>query len=118
MYKIDDISFQLGMICSFCEMVHQGVKRLALSPPVEQENIETVFAEAQGIAESFGVICYRDDDFIATDLAPRNALVGKTVILFYKDESVLQEYLALKSQNPAQTEATQKLCELLSYPRA
>lgn len=118
MYKIDEISFQLGMVCAFCEMVQQGVKRLALSPPVEQENIEIIFAEAAGIAESFGVFCYRDDEFLATDLADRAALLGKTVILFYKDERVLKEYIALKSQNPAQTEATQRLCELLSYPRA
>jgi hypothetical protein len=36
---IDRLSFQLGMIDCFAEMVAAGVKRLAISPPLDQEEV-------------------------------------------------------------------------------
>ena len=45
--KIDRISFQLGMINCFVEMVACGVKKMAISPPVTPQDYELV-GEASG----------------------------------------------------------------------
>ncbi len=41
-FKVERISFQLGMINCFVEMVACGVKKLALSPPLSPEDYVTI----------------------------------------------------------------------------
>ena len=40
-FKIDKLSFQLGMINTFVEMVACSVKKLAISPPLTPEDYST-----------------------------------------------------------------------------
>lgn len=112
----DAFSFNLGMVNAFCEMVEQGVKRLALSPPIESELIPDFLPCAKEIAANFGVTCYADSNFLETELASRAELENKTVILLYRDQSVLQEYLHIKSSASCTPQATTLLRKLLGYP--
>jgi hypothetical protein len=47
---IDRRSFILGMMAAFAECVANECKKAALSPPFYPEDYETVFAEAENIA--------------------------------------------------------------------
>ena len=73
--KIDKFSYHLGAADCFCEMVCAGVKRIALSHP-----------------------CDTKDEAFLTDLFPLSLNQGKVNVIFYQDETVLQEYLGLKAE--------------------
>ncbi|HJA36978.1 MAG TPA: hypothetical protein H9666_10855 [Firmicutes bacterium] len=125
--QLDPLSYQLGMVGAFCEMVQQGVKSLALSPPIPTSQAGTALAAAQEIAGHYGVRCWADGDFLPSDLAHAEDLAGHTVILLYRDDAVLSAYQALKDRRsalaargmaPRQADAaiTPELRQLLGYP--
>ena len=97
-FKINRASFQLGMINCFVEMVACGVKRLALSPPVSPEDYETVKQASDRIVEAFGIKSYLETSLMVTDLQPASFTEGKWSILYYEEDAVLDEYLALKKR--------------------
>ena len=92
----DERSFHLGMIEAFCEMVAQGVKPLAFSPVLESEEWQTLQPYAEQTAARFAVYSFAEPELFAGDLADADSLKGKIVVLYYKDEAVLKEYLAIK----------------------
>ena len=96
--KIDILSFKLGMIESFCEIVGAGVKKLALSPPLENSEYESMKEEENKIVEKFNVYSYVEKDFIPSDLVEDKEIENQIIILYYKDEKVLNEYLELKEK--------------------
>ncbi len=122
----DRLSYQLGMVAAFCEMVQQGVKRLALGPPMQVEDLPVLEPACHQIAQRYGVHCWTDRSFLPSDLANEQALCGKAVILLHRDEAVLAEYQALKARrtalleqmSPAEADAaiTPALRRLLGYP--
>ena len=57
---IDRLSFQLGMINCFAEMVAVGVKRLAISPPLSPEDYEAIREVSDSIVEGSGILSYLD----------------------------------------------------------
>ena len=95
---IDRISFQLGMINCFAEMVACGVKRLALSPPVFPADYEIIREPSDRIAKGFGIKSYLETSLLVTDLQPASFTEGKWSILYYEEKAVLEEYLALKKR--------------------
>ena len=97
--QLDPLSYQLGMVGAFCEMVQQGVKSLALSPPIPTSQAGTALAAAQEIAGHYGVRCWADGDFLPSDLAHA-------------------EDLAARGMAPRQADAaiTPELRHLLGYP--
>ncbi|THB77123.1 MAG: hypothetical protein D3926_16155 [Desulfobacteraceae bacterium] len=99
--NIDRISFQLGMINCFVEMVACGVKNLALSPPMTPEDYEIVKPLSDRIVEAFGMKSWLEKDLIATDLQSDDFVAGKWVMLYYASDEILDAYLELKKQRAA-----------------
>ncbi len=97
-YHIDTLSFDLGMITAFCEIVGGGIKPLALSPIVPFERLQFTAELSADIEKNFGVKSYLEKDFITCDLATAEELKDCGVIFYYKEEKVLNEYLMLKEK--------------------
>lgn len=99
MREIDDYSYQCGVMDCFCEMVRAGVKRLALSHPMDTKQERDALLEyAQELCSRYGVQYYPEDEGLITDLFPLSMNRGKYNILFFKEEKVLEEYLSLKAE--------------------
>jgi len=122
----DQISYHLGNIGSFAEMVQAGVKQLALSPALPPQEMDVLMKEAQKIAERYNVQLHRESDLIVTDLFPANVAVGKDVLLIYNG-TTLNQYQSLKKEkeilvqngqyNGKSREAiSRRFGRLLSYP--
>ncbi len=97
-YKLDKGSFFLGMIEAFSEVVMQEVKDLAFGPPMEEEDWQKIRGAALDIFKKFGVNYYEEKSLINTDIAPREALVGKLVPIIYLKAEVFDKYMVLKHQ--------------------
>jgi hypothetical protein len=126
--KVDRISFQMGMINCFVEMVACGVKKLAISPPISPFDYRLVGKASEDIVRGFGIKSYLEKSLLVTHLQPAEFTEGKWSILYYEDDKVLEDYLALK-RNKQQLEQSGQYNEkarkkisfefgrLLSYPR-
>lgn len=126
-YDIDPISYCLGMINCFVEMVACGVKTLALSPPIEPNEYEIIKRESDKIVNGFKIKSYLDKELIKTDLQSEDFTKGKWSILYYEDDSILNMYLDLKNKieelnktgeykGSIRKEISKSFGELLSYP--
>lgn len=126
-FKIDRISFKLGMINCFAEMVACGVKKLALSPPLSPNDYETIRKYSDKIVEEFDINFFIEEDLLITDLQSEDFTRGKCSILYFKDPEILDEYLALKEKKRemeqkghydehARKKISRKFMRLLSYP--
>ena len=123
---IDQVSYQLGMITAFAEVVAAGVKKLGLSPPLDPEKVNHLMVGAEKVAKAYGVSLYLEKDFLTTDLFNPEFTRGKHVLLIYEDPKVLDAYMALKAekeellkagkfQGKARKEIAVRLGRLLSY---
>ena len=124
--EIDLRSYNLGGIGAFSEVVSLGIKKLALSAPLEPEDMAHLLSNAKKIAADNGVSIYLEEDFLVTDLFPEEVTIGKHVLLIYLDP-VKDEYMQLKSekeelvktgqyQGETRVEIARKMGRLLSYP--
>jgi len=124
---IDTFSFQLGMINCFIEMVACGVKRLALSPPLTKKEFQAVKPLSDRLVKEFNIFSYRETSLIKTHLQSDSFTKNKSVILYYKSEHVLEQYISLKEKterliredtyNPDEKiSVTREFLTLLSYP--
>jgi hypothetical protein len=106
-------------------MVGAGVKKLALSAPLDPEEMDATIEEAQRIAANHGVGVYRETDFLITNLFSAELTDGKHVLLICHD-STRQEYMDLKAMKQqliedgqydadARVEVARRMGELLSY---
>lgn len=125
--EIERISFQLGMINCFAEMVACGVKKLALSPPISPEEYPIIKKYSDRIVKGFNIQSYVEKSLLITDLQPEEFTRGKIVILYYETNAVLEQYLALKQKKqelenagaydePARRKISMEFGRLLSYP--
>lgn len=94
--KPDRLSFCLGMVFAFAEIVASGVKPLALSPPLEIDEFARLEEDIRGTASEFGLCVGEDHDVLTTLLFDPAFTAGKAVFLLAADESVLKEYASLK----------------------
>ena len=126
-FKINRISFQLGMINCFVEMVACGVKKLALSPPVIPEDYEKIGQASDDIVNGFGVQSYLEKSLLITDLQSEDFTRGKWSIIYYRTDDVLQNYIDLKAMKKrleseggydvdSRKFISRKFMRLLSYP--
>lgn len=124
-WSIDQRSYNLGGIGAFAEMVGAGVKKLALSSPLDPAEMDATIQEAERIAADNGTGVYRETDFLVTDLFSADLTDGKHVLLIC-NETTLQEYMDLKALKQQLIEAGQydadgrvevakRMGELLSY---
>ena len=102
MESIDTFSYQCGVIDSFNEMVRAGVKALALSHPVDTEaERDALIPFSKQICRSYGTKLYPENDPLLTDLFPRALNQGKYLILFYREDHILEQYIRLKDRKAA-----------------
>jgi len=97
-YPIDQISFELGVIYPFAEMVAIDVKKMAFSLPFSPEKFDLLVKDAKRIAGEHGVKIKLEKRILTTDLFPEEFTRGKWVFIIYKYPEVLQNYLHLKSK--------------------
>lgn len=125
--KINKISFDLGMINCFVEMVACGVKKLAISPPLSPEDYKHIAPLSDEIAMEFRVNSYHEKNLLITDLQSANFTKGKWSILYYRENNVLKAYLELKEKKDylerigkynrvARKKISRDFMRLLSYP--
>jgi hypothetical protein len=125
--KIDRISFQLGMINCFVEMVACGVKKLALSPPLSPEDYRLIGKFSEEIVKNFGIQAYLEKSLLVTDLQSEEFTRGKWLILYYEKDDILKSYLSLKKRKrlleksgrhgkDARKDISREFGRLLSYP--
>jgi hypothetical protein len=123
---VDARSYNLGIIGGFAEVVHRGVKKLALSEVMTPAEMDDILPDAMIVAERNGVQLFRETDLIVTDLFPADVAAGKHVLLIYTGDT-LEEYMALKQDKErlieageyrgrARTEIARRFGQLLSYP--
>ncbi|MBN1274104.1 MAG: hypothetical protein JXB26_17710 [Candidatus Aminicenantes bacterium] len=126
-FSVDRLSFQLGMINCFVEMVACGVKKLALSPPLLPEDFEVVGPASQKMVEEFGIKSYLEKNLLITDLQAEEFTRNKWSLLYYKTDKILESYLELKKKKrhlekegkynkKARQKISQEFMRLLSYP--
>ncbi len=125
--KIDRISFQLGMINCFVEMVACSVKKLALSPPLSPGDYKKIEKFSNEIVDGFNIRSYLEKSLLVTDLQSGEFTRGKWSVLYFRDNDVLEAYLQLKRKRKeleesgrydkaAGKEISRQFMELLSYP--
>jgi len=102
---LDQRSYQLGMIYAFAEMVGSGVKRLALSPALTEDQFEGIIQEVRLIAEEYNLVLHVDRDFLETRLFNPEYTRGKMVIHLAAERATIDEYEALKERRRGHLEA-------------
>jgi hypothetical protein len=102
---LDQRSYQLGMIYAFAEMVGSGVKRLALSPALTEEQFEDIKREVRLIAEEYNLVLHVDRDFLETRLFNPEYTRGKIVIHLAAERTTVDEYESLKERKRRHLEA-------------
>lgn len=94
---MDAYSYHCGVIDAFNEIVKAGVKRLALSHPIDDEVMLQRLAEfSKSICAKYKTQYYIEKELLITDLFPKEANSNTYSILYYKDKEVLTTYLSLK----------------------
>ena len=102
-------SFILGMITAFCECVAGGCKRLALSPPLQHEDFESIFFQAYAIIEKHGLLHYHETN---PDMPPDRRF--EWILIAGKQETI-DQYLSLRRQGLSPAVSLKPFSELLSY---
>lgn len=126
-YKLDKVSFELGMINCFAEMVSCGVKKLAISPPLTPKDYDVIGPLSDEIVQGFGIRSYLEKSLLITDLQSEDFTKGKWSILYYEKENVLKDYMTLKKKKKGLEESgkyeesvrkaiSSEFMRLLSYP--
>lgn len=98
-YKLDRISYEIGMINCFIEMVACGVKPLAISPPIEPEYLPVMEAVSRELSEGFGTKYYVEQSLMITDIQSAEFTAGKNSILYYQDDGIINRYLEMKKES-------------------
>lgn len=99
MKKLDGYSYQCGVIDAFNEVVRAGVKRIALSHPVDtKEEMMELIPFSQQICQQYGNHFYLEESPLLTDLFPISLNKGKYNIIYYRQEEDIRQYLALKKR--------------------
>ncbi len=128
MQNLDSYSYHCGVIDYLNEMLWTGVKRLALSRPLDgPEQRDALLPFAQDACRRYGTKLYIEDMPLLTDLFPLSMNKGKHNILFYLEDHILEQYLRLKERKESllserayfggnRTQLAVEYGRLLSYP--
>ncbi len=126
--RIDPWSYQLGVMDCFCEMVANGLKKLAMSHPfADRRERDSYLAEVKRLCGQYGILYYAEDEAFVTELFPRKMSEGMCLFLFFRTQEVLEEYRELRerqrrlmAQGTYTVQAAQEIARefgrLLSYP--
>ena len=89
-------SYYAGIIYCAAEFVGAGCKQLALSSPYTEEELKVLIKPARMAADEYGLPIYVEKDFLITKLFDPSLTEDKAVIFIAQNQSVLDEYFALK----------------------
>ena len=101
--KIDIYSHALGVCEAFCEVVRAGIKRIALSHPFTEEELQRdlhgdAFLKAcEELAAKYDCKAYHLKEPVLTDLFPVSLNLGKQNVVFYRDDRDIEELLSIQS---------------------
>ena len=94
-----DYWYHCGVMDAFCEIVAAGVKKLALSHPINsEEELCSLLPYAKQLWRQYGIQYYEERELLITDLFPFRLNKGHYNILFFREAATLQAYLALKKR--------------------
>ena len=97
--KSNSHAYQMGVIDCFNEMVHAGLKRIAMSHPCEtKEERDSYLDFCNVICKQYGTFWYAEDEAFLTDLFPESLNKDTCNIIFYRQKEDLDAYLALKER--------------------
>ena len=99
--QIDAYSFALGVCEAFCEVVRAGVKRIALSHPFTEDELQNALGAdflpaCEAVARKYGCKAYYLKEPLITDLFPVSLNRGKQNIVFYREDRDLEEFLSIQ----------------------
>ena len=94
-YSIDQISFKLGAIAAFSEMVGVDLKKMALSSAFLPQEYKDLDEDAKKIAKRWGAKIRLEKNLITTDLFREDIAKGKWVYIIYNDPEVIKNYFDL-----------------------
>jgi hypothetical protein len=119
------ISYYFGVNASFAEVVKLGCKKLALSSPYTDEEFKMMIEPTKQIAKDNGISILVERELLKTMLFPHDIAENRAVIMMAHNQSVLDEYAALKELkkesdtkgNPVELELeiAKRFGKLLSY---
>ncbi len=99
MMKIDQYSYNCGIMDCFSEMVRARVKKLALAHPFKTQLERSQYLDfVEKITKQYQINYYLDDDPLITDLFPYSLNRNTYNIIFYLDEKDIQAYQKLKER--------------------
>ena len=127
-YNLDEISYQMGFIGCFSEMVAAKLKKIALSKPAKIENVKAIEKSADYLTKSYDIYYYVDYDMVKNNIISDEELKDRAIFVLYEKKEYLDEYMALKKKQEeaisngtytdnTKKETTLKLCELLCYSK-
>lgn len=128
LHEPDQYSYELGVMDAFCEMVHAGVKKLAMSHPCDSaEERDSYLEDVRRLCEKYQIKYYAENEAFLTDLFPPELNREKYNYLFFRTDSVLEEYHSLKARQKrmmcdgtytrqAAYDLAREFGRLLSYP--
>lgn len=96
-FTTENIYFHMGVVASFAEVVKMDVKQIGLSEMFSAEEAEKWEPVIKHITDRNGVLYYRENDFLVTDLFPASLTDGLTLFVIYKGDT-LDKYKALKAR--------------------
>ncbi|MBM3291262.1 hypothetical protein FJY84_01130 [Candidatus Bathyarchaeota archaeon] len=94
--NFDVYSYYLGINVGFAEVVGAGCKKLALSTPLNEQELNVLLKPTEMAAEDYNAKIFVEKDFLITKLFPENLTKGKNVIFIAANNSVLNDYHNLK----------------------
>lgn len=99
MDKVDLYFYNCGVIDCFNEIVHAGVKRLALTRPCGSKKERDEYLDFVKVScGDYNTKYYAEDEQFLTDLFPISMNKRKFNFVLYSEDSALSEYLALKEK--------------------
>lgn len=96
-FTVKNIHFHMGVIAAFAEVVNLDVKQIGLSEMFSEEEATKWEPVVKHIAERNGVLYYRENNFLVSDLFPASRTDGLTLFVIYKGDT-LDKYKALKAR--------------------
>ncbi len=96
-FTVDNIHFHMGVVAAFSEVVNMDVKQIGLSEIFSTEDATKWEPVIKHITDRNGVLYYRENDFLVTDLFSPSRTEGLTLFLIYKGDT-LEKYNALKKR--------------------
>lgn len=95
-YTTANIYYHVGAVSGLGETIKYDLKKIGLSAPMDLETIDTYEPIFKHAIERQGIKYYREPEFLVTDMFPEERTKGKILLVMYKDDAVLDAYLAIK----------------------